>query len=198
MDFEITGSNHTSSLPEDDLSRTLKVVSATEGAKVPHLGVVGDTYTIILTSDDTNNRFCLIEMYIPPGGGPPPHRHDFEETFIILEGEVQLTFRGEPQICNMGHTVHIPSNAPHQFKNISEKPVRLLCLCSPGGLDQYFLEVGIPVESSTEKAPEFDKVTEREIMAKMLGLAPKYNTEILTSTTPTRNDSSAHADRKAR
>ncbi len=25
--------------------------------------------------NDTNGRFCLIDMYVPPGGGPPPHRH---------------------------------------------------------------------------------------------------------------------------
>ncbi len=34
-------------------------------------------------------------MQIPPGGGPAPHRHDFEETFSVLEGEVVVTFRGK-------------------------------------------------------------------------------------------------------
>jgi hypothetical protein len=36
-------------------------------------------------------------MLVPPGGGPPPHRHDFEEMFTILDGEIELTFRGEAQ-----------------------------------------------------------------------------------------------------
>jgi Cupin domain len=30
-------------------------------------------------------------MHIPPGGGPPPHRHDFEEMFSVLEGEIETT-----------------------------------------------------------------------------------------------------------
>ena len=49
---------------------------------------MGDTYTILLTGKDTAGRYCLIDMYVPPGGGPPPHRHDFEESFTIdaLEG----------------------------------------------------------------------------------------------------------------
>jgi len=46
-------------------------------------------------------------MHISPGGAswqlpaqqlsscPPPHRHDFEETFILLEGEMEATFRGK-------------------------------------------------------------------------------------------------------
>jgi quercetin dioxygenase-like cupin family protein len=27
----------------------------------------------------------VIDMHVPPGGGPPPHRHDFEEMFTVLE-----------------------------------------------------------------------------------------------------------------
>ena len=50
----------------------------------PHLGLVGDTYTVLLSEKDTAGLHCLIDMHVPPGGGPPPHRHDFEETFILL------------------------------------------------------------------------------------------------------------------
>lgn len=42
--------------------------------------MVGDTYTILLSGKDTAGRFALIDMLIPGGSGPPPHRHDFEET----------------------------------------------------------------------------------------------------------------------
>ena len=52
-------------------------------------------------------------MHIPPGGGPPPHRHDFEETFILLEkAQSEATFRGQKSIVNAGETIHIPANAP--------------------------------------------------------------------------------------
>ncbi len=37
-------------------------------------------YTILLTDNDTASRFHLIDMHVPLGGGPPPHRQDFEET----------------------------------------------------------------------------------------------------------------------
>src|SRR6202140_4680343 len=122
-----------SQIPADDLRRVLTVAQA-ESQKVAHVGVVGDTYTILLTGDDTNGRFCLIDMYIPPGGGPPPHRHDFEESFIVMAGELEATFRGEKSVVRTGETVHVPANAPHQFHNSSEHPVRLLCICSPAGL----------------------------------------------------------------
>ena len=54
----------------------------------------GDTYTILLKGEDAAGLYCLIDLHIPPGGGPPPHRHDFEEMFAVLEGEIEFTFRG--------------------------------------------------------------------------------------------------------
>jgi quercetin dioxygenase-like cupin family protein len=146
---------------------------------LPHLGVVGDTYTILLSGDDTAGRLCLIDMHIPPGGGPPAHRHDFEETFTMLEGELEVTFRGERSIAHAGETVHIPSNAPHQFHNSSTKPVRLLCTCSPAGLERLFMEVGVPVATRTTAPPKLDAGAQAEFRAKSKTLAPKYRTELL-------------------
>ena len=71
-------------LPPDDLSRHLVLARPDEDASLPHIGIVGDTYTLLLTGKDTANRFCLIDMRIPPGGGPPPHRNKFEKTFMMI------------------------------------------------------------------------------------------------------------------
>jgi mannose-6-phosphate isomerase-like protein (cupin superfamily) len=35
----------------------------------------------------TAGRYCLIDMIVPDGSGPPLHRHDFEEMFTLLEGD---------------------------------------------------------------------------------------------------------------
>jgi hypothetical protein len=69
----------------DDLKRHLTIAQIDKDQGLQHIGLVGDTYTITVSGDDTAGRFCVIDMYIPPGGGPPPHRHDFEETLILLE-----------------------------------------------------------------------------------------------------------------
>jgi mannose-6-phosphate isomerase-like protein (cupin superfamily) len=87
-----------SQIPANDPQRALTLAQA-DSQKIAHLGVVGDTYTILLNGEDTNGRFCLMDMYVPPGGGPPPHRHDFEETFVLLEGELELTFRGSNSVA---------------------------------------------------------------------------------------------------
>ena len=115
-------------LPPDDPQRMSKVVNPDADPNLPHIGLVGDTYTILLLGNDTNGRYCLIDMHVPPGGGPPPHRHDFEETFVIVEGEIEATFRREKRVVKAGETIHIPANAPHQFHN--SLPPRLECFAS--------------------------------------------------------------------
>src|ERR1700720_3063209 len=120
-----------STIPPDDLERNLALARPNEDQTLRHIGLVGDTYTILLTGKDTAGRYCLIDMHVPPGGGPPPHRHDFEESFTVLAGEIEATFRGVPSTVRAGQVINIPANAPHQFRNKSEQPARMLCICSP-------------------------------------------------------------------
>jgi quercetin dioxygenase-like cupin family protein len=166
-------------VPSDDLERKLTVSNANTDKSLPHIGLVGDTYTITISGEDTADRFCLVDMHIPPGGGPAPHRHDFEETFILLEGEVDTTFRGKKSTARAGDTINIPANAPHQFHNASDKPARLLCICSPAGQEKFFQEVGVPVATRTSPPPKLDEKQQKEFMEKAKALAPKYRTELL-------------------
>jgi len=167
-------------IPADDLSRTLTLANS-DDPNLPHIGLVGDTYTITVSSADTNGRFCVIDMLVPPGGGPGPHRHDFEETFILLEGEVEFTFRGQKSTARAGTTVNIPSNAPHKFHNASSQPARMICICSPAGNDEFFLEVGTPVPTRTTTPPKLNQSEMTEFLTKAKSLAPKYQTELLES-----------------
>jgi quercetin dioxygenase-like cupin family protein len=168
-----------SPIPGDDRTRHLTVASADRNKNLPHIGLVGDTYTILLTGEETAGRFCVIDMHIPPQGGPGPHRHDFEETFILLDGEIEATFRGEKSNVRAGDTVNIPANAPHQFHNNSSNPARLLCICSPAGQEKFFLEVGVPVATRTAAPPKLDATAQAAFIAKATALAAKYRTELL-------------------
>ena len=113
-------------LPADDLSRALAFAQL-DSPTAQRIGLVGNTYTITVAGKDTNGRFCVIGMHVPRWRRAGPHRHDFEETFILLEGEVEMTFRGEKSIVRAGDRVNVPSNAPHQFHNSSTSPARMVC-----------------------------------------------------------------------
>ena len=163
-------------LPPDNPKRTHTLAQPDH---LPHIGLVGDTYTITVTGEQTNGRFSVIDMHVPPGGGPPPHRHDFEEMFTILDGEIELTFRGVTAVARAGDTVNVPANAPHVFRNAADRPARLLCLCSPSGQEEFFLAVGVPVASRTEPPPPLDDAGTAAFIAKAVALSAQYRTELL-------------------
>ena len=163
----------------DDPTRALAIARPNNDEQLPHVGIVGDTYTILLSGKDTAGRYCLIDMHIPHGGGPPPHRHDFEETFSLLDGELEFTFRDAKTIVRSGETIHIPANAPHMFRNASGQPARLICICSPAGQEEFFMELGTPVATRTMPPPKLDEAAETEFRRKAASLAPKYRTELL-------------------
>jgi mannose-6-phosphate isomerase-like protein (cupin superfamily) len=165
-------------LPADDLSRSLAFAQLDSPA-AQHIGLVGDTYTITVAGKDTDDRFCVIDMHVPPGGGPGPHRHDFDETFVLLDGEMEVIFRGKKSTVRAGETINIPSNAPHQFHNSSSRPVRMICICAPAGNDRFFLEIGVPVATRTTPPPELDEQQMAEFLEKARATAPKYRTELL-------------------
>jgi quercetin dioxygenase-like cupin family protein len=167
------------SVPADDPTRALTHVNPETDDSLLHLAVVGDTYTVLVSGAETAGRYTLIDMHVPPGGGPPPHRHDFEEMFTLLEGEIAFTFRGTRTLATAGETINVPANAPHVFRNESGRPARLLCLCSPAGQEEFFKEIGVPVSHRTEAPPALDRAASEALMAKAMMLAPKYRTELL-------------------
>ena len=176
---ESAASSPGGSLPPDDPLRHLTVARPDEDQSLPHFGLVGDTYTVLVTGDDTAGKYTLIDMHVPPGGGPPPHRHDFEEMFTVLEGEVELSFRGQQLVAKAGETINVPANAPHGFRNTSSEAIRLLCLCAPSGQEEFFAKVGQPVTSRTEPPPPLDEEAQAAFITKSKALAPEYRTELL-------------------
>ena len=165
-------------LPPDTGKRPPVIASPGDDG-LAHVSLVGDVYTVLLSGEDTAGHTCLIEMRIPPGGGPAPHRHSFEETFTVLEGEIEVTVRGETHTVPAGSVAHVPSNAPHAFTNASDRPARLLCTCSPAGQDEFFEAVGVRVDGPDLPAPELSDDETAAMMERAAELAPRYQTELL-------------------
>jgi len=173
-----TTSRPATPIPPDDLKRSAKIARPNTDPSLPHIGVVGDTYTILLSGADTAGRYCLIDMHIPPGGGPPLHRHDFEESFTVLEGEIEATFRGVKSVVRTGETLSIPANARHSFTNVSKKVARLLCICAPAGQEEFFAQIGVALTGRTTRPPHPNKAARPGLGKKIQKLAAKYRTEI--------------------
>lgn len=129
-----------------------KVVPSDKGTKVWAMGVL---VTVKVTAEDTAGAYSVFEDWIPPGAGPVPHTHTKEdETIYVLEGELRAWLGGEQHDVKVGEFVHMPRGVQHYFKNISDQPTRLLLSYTPGGFEQWFLDIGKPVADTDQKAPE--------------------------------------------
>lgn len=60
--------------------------------------------------------------------------------FHILEGQVEVTFRGQTRTITAGQTGNVPARAPHFFRNVTARQARLLCMITPPGLDEYIAQ----------------------------------------------------------
>ena len=167
------------SLPDDDRKRAL-AVARPDDPDLLHLGVVGDTYTVLLSGEQTAGRFALIDMLIPAGGGPPAHRHAFEECFHVVEGSVEVTLRDDPPVrLRAGETVNIPATAPHAFRNSGDVPARLLCTAVPAGLEAFFAEFGDRVDSRTASPPALTDEEKQARLRRAVERASDYGMELL-------------------
>src|SRR5450432_774130 len=141
------------------------------------LSVVGDTYRIIMAGEQTNESYAVIDMLVPPGGGPGPHAHkDIQEMFYVVEGEVDFKMEGGNYKAKKGSFVNIPlGGAVHCFKNTSNGIAHLLCTVVPAGLDAFFQEIGKPIATGTFLKPT--ALSPEELLA-LKTIAEKYGQKL--------------------
>jgi mannose-6-phosphate isomerase-like protein (cupin superfamily) len=70
----------------------------------------------------------VILDHSPPGHGPRLHEHPYDETWVVIAGN--LTFQaGDQQLeGGPGDIVIIPPEAPHKFINHGPTPANLVCI----------------------------------------------------------------------
>lgn len=110
------------------------------------LAVAGGNYRVIISGDETAGRYSVIEMVVPPNGGPPPHSHPtIQETFYVLEGEIEFKTEIGKTLVKSGSFISVPlGGAIHCFKNSSNATAKLLCTVAPSGLEKIFEAIGSP------------------------------------------------------
>ena len=114
----------------------------TDTGNGPSFTMLGTTMRLIATSTATGGRFTVLEQVTPPGWGPPRHIHSREdEISYILQGSYDLHVGDEHRTVSAGASAILPRNVPHGFRNVAPAPSRLLCVITPGGLEEYFLAV---------------------------------------------------------
>lgn len=142
-----------------------RLTTAGEGKR---LNVLGDNQRVIMTGEDTGGRYALIESINPPGVGIPLHLHlNEDETFHVLEGQVEFQLGTETIQAIAGTTVYLPRNTPHAFTIIGEAPAKMLIMLMPAGLEKYFEELS---QLASDGPPDMDEV---------MAISARYGIELL-------------------
>jgi hypothetical protein len=108
-------------------------------------------------SRETDGAWSLFEEEIPLGMGPPPHRHNWDEAYYVLDGEVDFEIDGKPLTIRAGDFARLPANTIHGFKGASAAGARVLIFAAPGHSSEFFEELNQEVRSlpdDLEKVPE--------------------------------------------
>ena len=114
--------------------RTVHVIDA--GNVPAPVNDVGETITI-LAGGDLSKPFEVHIQEGVQGGGPPPHFHPWDEAFLVIDGQVEVTVEGKATTISAGGYVHIPGGSVHAYKNISPTARMIGVVSDPRG-GQFF------------------------------------------------------------
>jgi quercetin dioxygenase-like cupin family protein len=85
----------------------------------PALNVLGIRVTV-LASNTATQAHEITRQQGEKGFGPPPHSHNWDESFYVIAGEVEFTCSGKTVICSPGTLVHVPAGTVHSFRYLAD------------------------------------------------------------------------------
>jgi quercetin dioxygenase-like cupin family protein len=138
----------------------------------------GDSYRFLVTGAESGGAYFAMEAIVPPGGGPPPHIHRYEdETFYVLEGEVEFLLGARFVTGGAGDFVNVPRGTVHRFHNTGVARARLILTFSPAGIERFFEETLERAEDPSQPPP--DNI--QEVAARYAEAASRYGMEFLVA-----------------
>jgi quercetin dioxygenase-like cupin family protein len=145
------------------------LLSPSDGEKI---WITGDTLSFKATSAETCGAYTVIEVISLPGNGPPPHWHENEdESIYVIDGEFEILLGAKTMRAEPGAFVFVPKRTVHRFRCIGDGPGKVLLHFTPGGIEGFFREAGVPV-TNDGPAPSVDiaEITRTEMAGKRYGL----------------------------
>ena len=113
------------------------------------------------------------EWEAAPGFDTGLHVHErLEETWYVLEGELEFRLGEETFVATAGATVFVPPLVAHAFANRADERAKFLLVMSPPGHDRYFDELAKIL--AADGPPDADAIAE---------LRRRYDTEQISSLT---------------
>ena len=122
-------------------------------------------WVVLATGEQTGGEYSLLWELCPRGSGPPPHYHDQDEQFFVIDGSITYRADGEDLKAEAGSFVLIPRGTVHSFR-VDSETATLLNSYTPAGFERTIVELGEPARERTlppsdrpAMAADMDEVT---------------------------------------
>jgi quercetin dioxygenase-like cupin family protein len=132
-----------------------------------------NTPEVLLRGEDTGGHLAVVEL--TGRGRPRLHRHDFDETFYVLEGELTFQLGDELLTRSAGELAFAPRGIPHTYANLSGAPARALMVITPAGFERYFARLA--AERQGIEPPEWARQPVPEVIALGPAIDPQARRE---------------------
>ena len=134
--------------------------------------MLGGLYEVMVASAESDGALTIMQMTMPAGMGPPPHRHPGGESVYVIEGKLRYHIEGESFEGGPGSCFHLPAGTLENFEPLELS--RIIVVYTPGGIENFFAEAGEPAERREVPPPPAGKPDVERLVA----IGEKYGMEI--------------------
>ena len=125
------------------------------------LNVLGMPLRFLCDGPDTDSAWSLMEEEIGLGQGPAAHRHDWDEAYYVVSGELDFQIDGKPVHLGAREFAYLPRNTVHAFKGASESPTHVLIFAVPAHSSAFFKDVNREVRVLPEDLSKLPAIGRR-------------------------------------
>jgi quercetin dioxygenase-like cupin family protein len=79
------------------------------------LNIVGEHVTVLASGEATDSYEIFLQRG-PEGSGPPPHSHPWDESFFVIQGQIDFGIGDQSTTAVAGTLVHLPAETEHWFR----------------------------------------------------------------------------------
>jgi len=110
---------------------------------------------VLLRSEESDGVVSIVDNTVPANWpGPFLHKHDFDEAFYVLEGELTVQVEDAVVTKRTGELAFAPRGVAHTLANHSDAPARYVLVCTPAGFERYFARMNEnPPEWALQEIP---------------------------------------------
>ena len=112
--------------------------------------LLGETLVPLLTND-MGSAVEIFDTSGPAGGGPPTHRHAWEEIYVVTKGVLDVTVEGATARLGPGGFAHVPANALHSYHTVED--AEFLTIVTKGNASKCFRQLSREVNMNPPDIP---------------------------------------------